>query len=58
MNGGVPQIMLGLLCLVGGVLVIKALGNDLGWLLFLVGVIVGCRGGIQLSQSGAKEIGN
>jgi hypothetical protein len=50
--------MLGLLCLVGGVLIIKLLGNDLGWLLFLLGVTLACRGGISISQSGAKEIGN
>jgi hypothetical protein len=50
--------MLGLLCLVGGVLVIKVLGNELGWLLFLFGIFIGCRGGISISQSGGKEIGN
>jgi hypothetical protein len=58
MHPGVPQIMLGLLCLVGGVLVIKVLGNELGWLLFLFGIFIGCRGGISISQSGGKEIGN
>lgn len=50
--------MVGILFLVAGVLVVKMLGNELGWLLFLLGAFVGCRGGIQLSQMGAKEIGN
>jgi hypothetical protein len=57
MNGGVPQIIAGLVCIVVGSLVIKTV-SDLGWLIFLLGVILGCRGGIQISQSGAKEIGN
>ena len=58
MNAGVPQVMFGLLCIVGGALIIKGLGSDLGWLVFLVGIVLGCRGGIFISQSGAKEIGN
>ena len=58
MHPGVPQLMLGLLCIVGGVLIVKALGNELGWILFVAGVALGCRGGISISQSGAKEIGN
>ena len=58
MHSGVPQIMLGILSLVAGVLVVKMLGNELGWLLFLFGAVIGCRGGMQLSSSGAKEIGN
>ena len=58
MHPGVPQIMLGLLSLVGGVLIVKGLGNELGWLLFLFGIFIACRGGISVSKSGAKEIGN
>jgi hypothetical protein len=58
MHPGVSQIMLGLLCIVSGIFVIKLLGNELGWLLFVFGVFIGCRGGISISQSGAKEIGN
>jgi hypothetical protein len=58
MNPGVMQVMLGLLCLIGGILVIKVAESDVGWLVFLVGLALGCAGGIRLSQSGAKEIGN
>ncbi len=58
MNPGVPQVMFGLVLIVAGILVIKALGNDLGWIVFVAGVASGCAGGIRLSQSGAKEVGN
>jgi len=58
MHPGVPQIMLGILLIVGGVLVVKLLGNELGWLLFVAGAVVGCRGGMAISSSGQKEIGN
>ena len=58
MNPGVMQVMLGLLCLIGGILVIKVAESDIGWLIFLAGIALGCAGGIRLSQSGAKEIGN
>ncbi len=58
MNPGVSQIMLGLTTVLAGILIIKALGNDLGWLVFVAGIALGARGGIILSQSGAKEIGN
>jgi hypothetical protein len=58
MHPGVTQIMLGLLCIVGGILIVKALDNNWGLLVFLLGVVLGCTGGIGLSQSGAKEIGN
>ena len=58
MHPGVPQIMLGLLCIVGGILITKALGNDWGLLVVLLGIVLGCSGGIGLSQSGAKELGN
>jgi hypothetical protein len=58
MNPGVPQVMFGLLLIVAGILVIKALGNDLGWILFAAGVAAGSAGGIRLAQSGAKEVGN
>jgi hypothetical protein len=50
--------MVGLLTIVGGILIIKALGNDWGYLVFLLGIILATKGGIVLSQSGAKEIGN
>jgi hypothetical protein len=58
MNPGVMQVMLGLVCIVGGAVIFKAFGSDLGWVVFLAGIVAGCRGGIVLSQSGAKEIGN
>ena len=58
MNPGVSQVMLGLIVLVGGILVIKAAGSDLGWLVFVAGLVVAIRGGIVLSTSGAKELGN
>jgi hypothetical protein len=58
MNPGVMQVMLGLLCLIGGILVIKVAESEIGWLIFLGGIALGCAGGIRLSQSGAKEIGN
>jgi hypothetical protein len=58
MNPGVSQIMLGLGAILGGIVLIKGLGIDLGWLLFVAGVALATRGGILLSQSGAKEIGN
>ena len=58
MHPGVPQIMLGTVLVLGGILVVKALGNDLGYLVFFLGIALGCAGGISLSQSGAKEIGN
>jgi hypothetical protein len=58
MHPGVAQIMLGLACLFGGVLIVKVLGNDWGWLVFVLGAIVGNKGGIDISSSGMKEIGN
>jgi hypothetical protein len=58
MNPGVSQVVLGLVCVVGGILVIKGAGNDLGWLVFVAGLVIAIRGGIVLSESGAKEIGN
>jgi hypothetical protein len=58
MHPGVPQVMLGLLCIVGGVLVVKLLGNEYGWLVFLLGGALAIRGGIALSQSGQKELNN
>ncbi len=58
MNPGVPQVMVGLLSIVAGILIIKALGNDWGYLVFLFGIVLASKGGIVLSQSGAKEIGN
>jgi hypothetical protein len=50
--------MLGIAAIVAGVLVVKVLGNEMGWLVFLVGCAIGLKGGIALSYSGAKEIGN
>ena len=50
MNPGVPQIMLGLLCIVAGILVVKALGSELGWLLFVLGSAIGCAGGFALAE--------
>jgi hypothetical protein len=58
MHPGVIQIMLGLLCIVGGILIVKALGNEWGWLLFTAGGVIASKGAIGLSSSGAKEIGN
>ncbi len=58
MHPGVPQIMLGLLCVVGGVLIVKALDNDLGFILFVAGIVLGCAGGISISKSGAPEMTN
>ena len=58
MHPGVSQIMLGLLCIVVGILIIKPMGQDWGWLVFVVGLVVANKGGIELSLSGAKEIGN
>jgi hypothetical protein len=58
MHPGVPQIMLGLLLIVGGILIVKLLGNDYGWIAFLAGAALGSRGAMQISQSGQKEIGN
>ena len=58
MNPGVTQIMLGLLCIIGGILTIKGAGSDIGWIVFLAGIVFACAGGIRLSQSGAKELGN
>ena len=58
MNPGVPQIMLGLLLIVAGILVVKALGNELGWILFVLGAALAARGGILLSQSGERELKN
>jgi hypothetical protein len=58
MHPGVPQIMLGLACLFGGVLIIKVLGNEWGWVVFVLGAVLGCKGGIALSWSGAKELRN
>ena len=58
MHPGVPQVMLGILLIVVGVLIVKALGNDWGWAVFLLGAILGNKGGISISQSGAAEIGN
>jgi hypothetical protein len=50
--------MLGLACILVGVLIVKVLGNEWGWLVFVVGAIVGSKGAIDISSSGAKEIGN
>jgi hypothetical protein len=58
MNPAVGTLMFGLLLIVAGIFVIKAVGNDFGWLVFAAGVAAGCAGGIRLSQSGAKEVGN
>jgi hypothetical protein len=58
MHPGTVQVALGLAILFAGILVIKALGNDLGWVVFLAGVVLACKGGIELSWSGAKEVGN
>lgn len=58
MHSGVPKIMGGLVLVIAGILVLKALGNDLGLLVFFVGCAVAIAGGISLSQTGAKEIGN
>jgi hypothetical protein len=58
MNPGVSQIMLGLGAVLAGILALKAAGSELGWLLFVAGIALAIRGGIQLSQTGAKEIGN
>ncbi|MGO8998042.1 MAG: hypothetical protein ACLQVI_32370 [Polyangiaceae bacterium] len=58
MNPGVTQVMFGLLCLVGGILIIKGAESGIGWLVFVAGIVIGCAGGIRLSQSGAKEVGN
>ncbi len=58
MHPAVPQIMFGLLCIVVGILIIKAIGNDLGWIVFVFGLVVAARGGILLSQTGEKELGN
>jgi hypothetical protein len=58
MNPGVSQVMLGLVTLVVGILVIKGAGSDIGWLVFVAGLAIAIRGGIVLSLSGAKEIGN
>ena len=58
MNPAVTQVMLGLVLLVGGAVIFKGFGSDVGWLVFIAGIVIGCRGGITLSQSGAKEIGN
>ncbi len=59
MNPGVSQVMLGLAVIVGSILVIiKGIENDFGWIVFVAGVALAIRGGIVLSVSGAKEIGN
>jgi hypothetical protein len=58
MHPGVLKIMAGLALIIGGILVVKALGNDLGYLVFFGGCATAIAGGISLSQSGAKEIGN
>ena len=58
MNPGVSQVMLGLVAVIGGILVIKGAGSDIGWLVFLAGLAIAIRGGIILSTSGAKELGN
>jgi hypothetical protein len=58
MNPGVSQVMLGLVAVVGGILVLKGAGSGIGWIVFAAGLVVAIRGGIRLSQSGAKEIGN
>ena len=58
MNPGVPQIMLGLLLIVAGILIVKLLGNDLGWIAFLAGVALAVRGGLLISASGEKELNN
>jgi hypothetical protein len=58
MHSGVPQIMLGLLLIVAGILVVKVLSNELGWLLFVLGAAIACRGGMSISQSGEKELKN
>jgi hypothetical protein len=58
MHPGVPQVMVGLLTIIVGIFIIKLLGNDWGYLVFLLGIVLGVKGGISLSQAGAKEIGN
>jgi hypothetical protein len=50
--------MVGLVTIVAGILVVKAAGNDMGYVVFLAGIVIACRGAIALSQAGAKEIGN
>jgi hypothetical protein len=50
--------MLGLLLIVGGILIVKVLGNELGWLAFVLGAAIGCRGGMAISASGQKELKN
>jgi len=58
MHPAVPQVMFGLLCIVAGILVVKALGNDLGYIVFVLGIDIAIRGGIILSKGGEKELGN
>ncbi len=58
MHPGVPQILVGLFFIVAGVLIVKALGNELGWIAFVLGGALAARGGIALSQSGEKELKN
>ena len=58
MHSGVPKIMAGLVVILAGILILKALGNDLGLAVFFVGCGIAIAGGISLAQTGAKEIGN
>ncbi|HEY2510477.1 MAG TPA: hypothetical protein VGI39_06465 [Polyangiaceae bacterium] len=58
MHSGVPKIMAGLAVIVAGILILKALGNQLGLVVFFIGCGIAIAGGISLSQTGAKEIGN
>ena len=58
MNPGVMQVMFGLVTLVAGILALKAAGSGIGWIVFVAGIAIAIRGGIILSKSGAKEIGN
>jgi hypothetical protein len=50
--------MFGLLMIVVGILLVKAMDNDMGWIAFWGGGAIACWGGISLASSGAKEIGN
>jgi hypothetical protein len=58
MHPGVVQIMAGLALVIAGILVVKVIGNDLGLVVFFGGLALAIAGGIALSQTGEKEIGN
>ena len=50
--------MAGLALVIAGILVVKVIGNDLGLVVFFGGLALAIAGGIALSQTGEKEIGN